>query len=59
MSEFHNVASTGNPSFTGSGNPVNSPQSYSQTFTTPGTYVFYCVVHGTPSSGMRGTITVQ
>jgi plastocyanin len=56
---FHNVTPTGNPSFTGSGNPVGPPETFSQTFTTPGTYLYFCIVHGTPSSGMRGTIVVQ
>jgi len=27
--------------------------------TTAGTYVYYCSVHGSPQSGMRGTVTVQ
>jgi plastocyanin len=56
---IHDVTSAGTPGFTGSGTPVTAPHSFSQTFTTPGTYVFYCTVHGTPSSGMRGTIVVQ
>lgn len=29
------------------------------TFATAGTYTYYCVVHGTPTSGMRGTVVVQ
>jgi plastocyanin len=56
---FHNVTPTGNPTFTGSGNPTGAPRTFSQTFTTPGTYLYFCVVHGTSSSGMRGTIVVQ
>jgi plastocyanin len=59
VSGFHNVVPTGNPTFTGNGAPVSPPTTFSQTFTTPGTYLYYCVVHGTPSSGMRGTIVVQ
>jgi plastocyanin len=59
VSGFHSVTSTGTPSFAGNGGPVASPSTYSQTFTTPGTYLYYCVVHGTPTAGMRGTITVQ
>jgi plastocyanin len=59
VSGFHNVMPTGTPSFTGNGGPVSAPSTFSQTFTTPGTYLYYCVVHGTPTSGMRGTIVVQ
>jgi plastocyanin len=58
-SGFHNVTPTGTPAFTGSGNPVSAPHTFSQTFDTPGTYLYFCVVHGTPTAGMRGTIVVQ
>ena len=44
---------------TRSGNPVNAPASYQFTFNTPGTYSYYCQVHGSPTAGMRGTIIVQ
>jgi len=56
---FHNVTPTGAPTFTGSGDPVSAPHTFSQTFSSPGTYVYFCVVHGSPSGGMRGTIVVQ
>jgi plastocyanin len=42
-----------------SGNPVNAPASYQFTFNTPGTYNYYCQVHGSPTFGMRGTIIVE
>jgi plastocyanin len=43
-----------------SGAPVTGPNSYQFTFTTLGTYVYYCVVHGLPGrSGMFGTVTVM
>lgn len=43
-----------------SGNPVNGPNTYQYTFNTPGTYQYYCEVHGAPGlSGMSGTVTVQ
>lgn len=29
------------------------------TLNTPGTYQYYCRIHGTPTTGMRGTIVVQ
>jgi plastocyanin len=56
---FHSVTPTGGPTFTGSGDPVSAPHTFSQTFSSPGTYVYFCVVHGSPSGGMRGTIVVQ
>lgn len=31
---------------------------YSHVFDTPGTYVYYCTIHGTASAGMFGTIVV-
>lgn len=37
----------------------SAPHSYQVTFTTPGRYDYYCTVHGTPTSGMRGTVVVQ
>ncbi|NNG16264.1 MAG: hypothetical protein HKM89_07255 [Gemmatimonadales bacterium] len=43
-----------------SGNPVNGPNMYQHTFNTPGTYQYFCEVHGAPGLiGMSGTITVQ
>ncbi len=38
---------------------VPSGASYSHAFNTPGTYQYYCTIHGTPTTGMRGTIVVQ
>lgn len=32
--------------------------SYSYVFTTPGTYVYYCTIHGTSTAGMFGSIEV-
>ncbi len=59
QSGFHNVESSLTPDFPGSGPPVSPPMTYSFTFTSPGTYQYHCVVHGTPTSGMRGIIVVQ
>lgn len=56
---FHDVTPSGSPVFTASGAPVSSPNAYSHTFNSPGTYLYFCSVHGTASSGMRGTIVVQ
>jgi plastocyanin len=44
---------------TGSGNPTDGPHTYQYKFNTPGTFIYYCEVHGSPTGGMRGTITVQ
>lgn len=31
---------------------------YSHVFATPGTYSFYCSIHGSPGAGMYGTVVV-
>ncbi len=59
----HNVTSTGSPSFQSS-TTHSGPFTYSVTFTTPGTYKFYCSVHALPTDPvapgvMTGTITVS
>ena len=41
-----------------SGN-IGSGGAFSHTFAAPGTYSYYCRIHGTPTSGMHGTIVVQ
>ena len=51
----HSVQSVGSPSFTSSGIQTGSGQTYSFTFTTPGTYQYDCAVHG---QMMTGTIVV-
>lgn len=33
--------------------------SYTRAFSAAGTYQYYCTVHGSPTSGMRGVVTVQ
>jgi plastocyanin len=58
-SGFHNVVSSSSPGFESSLKLVSSPNSYSVTFTKPGTYVYFCSAHGTPDAGMRGTVVVQ
>ncbi|MGH7702344.1 MAG: plastocyanin/azurin family copper-binding protein [Gemmatimonadales bacterium] len=55
----HNVTSNGSPSFSSSGAPTAAPHTYDVTFTTPGSYNYFCSVHGTATTGMRGTIVVQ
>jgi plastocyanin len=56
---FHDLNSTGAPTFPGDGEPTLPPHSYSFTFDAAGTYLYFCSVHGDPTSGMRGTIVVQ
>jgi plastocyanin len=60
----HSVTSTGPTSFTSDpAGAIASPHSYGPvTFNTPGTYFYYCTVHGSPGSpptGMSGRIVVQ
>lgn len=52
----HSVLSLGTPSFPSSTIMTGSGMTYTQTFTTPGTYHYQCAVHG---SQMTGTIVVQ
>jgi plastocyanin len=56
QSVSHNVHAD-DDSFT-SGAPDNQGN-FQTTFNTPGTYGFYCQVHGSISGGMRGTVVVQ
>jgi len=56
---FHDVTPTGNPTFIGNGAPVPAPNTFSHTFDSPGTYLYFCSVHGSPNAGMHGTIVVQ
>jgi plastocyanin len=56
---FHDLNSTGASTFPGDGEATLPPHSYSFTFETPGTYLYFCSVHGDPTSGMRGTVVVQ
>lgn len=56
---FHDLLSSGSPSFPGVLAGFDPPKSYQHTFTAPGTYSYYCSVHGTANSGMRGTVIVQ
>lgn len=34
-------------------------EAYEHTFDEPGTYRYYCSLHGTPDAGMRGTVVVE
>ncbi|HVT04810.1 MAG TPA: plastocyanin/azurin family copper-binding protein [Thermoanaerobaculia bacterium] len=60
---FHGFHSTTSNTQTGAENwdsGTMSSGTFSHTFTTPGTYKYYCTVHSTPNgTAMNGTITVQ
>ncbi len=43
----------------GSGNPSSAPWSFVLTFNTAGTFGYFCETHGSPGSGMKGSITVR
>jgi plastocyanin len=52
----HSVQSVGSPSFTSSAILTGDGQTYTLTFSNPGTYQYDCAVHGTQ---MTGTIVVR
>lgn len=56
--DLHDVVSTGTPSFPGIGG-FSPPKTYQFTFTTTGTYRYFCSFHGTANTGMRGVVVVQ
>lgn len=56
---FHDLLPSGSPAFPGFPNGSDPPKTYQFTFAAAGTYRYYCNVHGTPTSGMRGTVIVQ
>lgn len=57
-STYHNVVAN-DGSFT-SGEPAPGPWTFQHTFDTPGTYPYYCVLHGNAGGGgMAGTVTVN
>jgi plastocyanin len=39
--------------------PPASQNTFQRTFSTPGTFGYYCQVHGSPTGGMRGTVIVR
>ena len=52
------TSAPGAPAAFSSGN-VAAGGTFAHVFATAGTYQYYCTIHGTPASGMRGTIVVQ
>lgn len=51
-----------NVTWSGPGAPAasatQSAGTYERMFDAAGTYDYYCTIHGTPTSGMRGSVTV-
>jgi len=43
----------------GNGGPSTALWSFTRTFNTAGSFVYWCEIHGDSSSGMRGVITVE
>jgi plastocyanin len=61
----HNVVSNGNfrcangcDDTGGNGDPATG-WTFTRTFNTPGTIVYFCFLHGGPTAGMRGTVFVE
>ena len=59
----HNVTPVAPNTIPASTNPAppgthSAPFSFDAMFPAPGTFAFFCGVHGTPTSGMRGSVTV-
>jgi plastocyanin len=56
----HTTTSSSVPSGASSWNTtVGAGSSTSVMLSVKGTYQYYCTIHGTPTTGMRGTITVN
>jgi len=55
----HDINAFGNLTFSSFTPPVSAPHSESVTLAIPGTYQYFCSVHGSETDGMRGTIVVQ
>jgi plastocyanin len=39
--------------------PTQATGTYTRAFSAAGSYDYYCTLHGTATTGMRGTVTVQ
>jgi plastocyanin len=55
----HTVTYSSGPGTSFSSGTIAPAGIYTHTFTVSGTYQYYCTIHGTPTTGMRGTIVVQ
>jgi plastocyanin len=54
----HNVIAVEGASFGAKTGSFESGQSFTWKATAPGTYTYYCSIHGTATAGMTGTIQV-
>jgi plastocyanin len=55
-SAAHNVTwAAGTPA----ASATQSSGSYTRNFAAAGTFEYYCSIHGTPTTGMRGTVVVE
>jgi plastocyanin len=55
----HTVTYASGPDSTYDSGDIGSSGTFRHVFKTAGTYVYYCKIHGTPTSGMRGTIVAH
>jgi plastocyanin len=56
----HNVTSApGPPSFSPNSTTKAAPATHVVTFNAPGTYLYFCTLHGTATTGMMGQIVVR
>ena len=55
----HNIVPVAPATIPSSATVRNGPFTYEETFNTPGNYDYFCSVHGTATTGMRGRVVVQ
>lgn len=55
----HTVTYSSGPGSSFNSGPLSLGASYSRTFSTAGTYQYYCMFHGSPGAGMHGTVVAQ
>ncbi len=55
----HNVTYASGPGSAFASGGLSNGATYSHQFTAAGTYVIYCTIHGTPTSGMHSTLVVH
>jgi plastocyanin len=55
----HTVTYGSGPDATFDSGGIGAGGTYQHTFTTVGTYGYFCKIHGTPTSGMHATIVVH